>query len=109
MQLNVSKTITLNISMHKELSMIGNHTIYQHIIETVPQAKLVGVVNDEHLSCSQHVEKTSSTHWHKIHGLLVLKQCGVNWSSPVYPMSYRESHTQYQCGFHSPLRTSRKF
>lgn len=82
MQLNALKTMTINISMRKEPSMVT--PLNQRNIKTANEARLLGVVIDEHLSSNQHVVIVSTQILDvKCMAKLILKQCGVNSPSQV--------------------------
>jgi hypothetical protein len=82
MILNASKTKVLNVSLRKDLTMNANHTVnYNHSVDIVDETKLLGVHLDSHLNFGHHIESIRKAQNRKCHGLLVLKQAGVNQES----------------------------
>jgi hypothetical protein len=84
MRLNTQKTKSLNISLRKELIMKSNLTIDGSDIENVTSSKLLGVTIDSHLTFSDHIAERRKSTNRKIHGLLVLKQSGVDQGSLIH-------------------------
>jgi len=84
MILNASKTKVMNLSLRKELLMTGHHVINNtHSIETTTCARLLGVDIDRHLKFDKHIERITTSARRKTHGILVLKQTGLNSASLV--------------------------
>mgnify|MGYP001790979048 CR=1 FL=1 len=81
MRLNTQKTKSLTISLRKELTMTSNLMINSSEIENVQHSKLLGVTVDSHLTFSEHIIERRKSANRKIHGLLVLKQSGVDKQS----------------------------
>ena len=87
MRLNAQKTKTLNVSLRKSMTMTANLCLEGHVIENTASTKLLGVTLDGHLSFTEHIKEKVKSANKKIHGLLVLKQTGINPDSLV--MMYR--------------------
>ena len=85
MRLNAAKTKVMNLSLRKTLTMSSNLLMNeQHKVENVSSSKLLGVTIDEHLTFQTHVEEIKKAANRKSHGLLLLKQSGVNQESLVH-------------------------
>ena len=82
MRLNAEKTKCLNIALKKTITMNNPLSMNdQHQVELVTNAKLLVVTLDSHLSFSEHITAIRKSASKKIHGLLVLKQSGVDQTS----------------------------
>ena len=92
MMLNASKTKVLNVSLKKTITMTDTYTINDtHHVEMENQAKLLGVVIDNHLNFGSHITSIRKAANKKCHGLLMLKKAGVNRESLV--MLYKSQIT----------------
>ena len=84
MLLNATKTKTLNLSLKKQMIMSKTLTMNQsHNVDNVASTKLLGLTIDQHLRFNEHVANITKSANKRCHGLLVLKQSGVNQQSLV--------------------------
>ena len=80
MILNAAKTKVLNISTKKELNMTTPLLLNGHPVDEVRSTRLLGVYLDKHLQFDDHIASITKAAKRKAHGILVLKQTGVQTS-----------------------------
>lgn len=83
MLLNANKTKIVNLSVKKTIDIVNTNALNGVMIETVPDAKLLGVKIDQHLTFSTHVEEKVASATKLTFTIVKLKRCGISKDSLI--------------------------
>ena len=82
--LNVNKSISITFTLQKTIST-DPLVVSGGLIGIKPEIKLLGVIFDEHLRFTSHVDHVIERTKLSMHGLIKLKRCGVDpWSLALF-------------------------